>query len=162
MRFDLGTVPDWIGGVGAFLAFGFAAVSYGYDRSFRRKRDRAAEASLCAAWISVVQLDQDDGSIISYSIEIVNRNHVPMVSGSAIITFDDDHQIRASIGTIPPTINQFTSHTFSLHVPGRNLSTLHPDQLLRMSKLSLQFVDTNGDRWTRTDRGKLSVEKLEG
>jgi len=52
VRFDNGTVPDWVGAVGTVAAFGFAAIIYWIDKIISRDTEKKSQAKLFDAWIS--------------------------------------------------------------------------------------------------------------
>ncbi|MGH3297420.1 MAG: hypothetical protein ACRDP7_37065 [Trebonia sp.] len=167
MRFDMGDVPGWIGGVGAAAAFLFASISYAYDLALRRKRGLRAQAQLVDAWIAGVRREQIDGGIrVIYDLTISNRSNTVIRGGRGEIAIGTELPQGVDVGIVPPNDS---AGPFRKPCPldylgaasDREWGTDVPEdaaEIIGISRVAFGFTDSLGNRWRREFDGNLYLQ----
>lgn len=155
-----GNVPEWFAAVGTVGALSFAAWAYWRDQ--RERQARLFDAWVArASWDAGAQMTNPDGSVqAGDGLQLVIA--LSNVSGQAVrgvdvrLVFLDFGERTIGCGVIPPT--QPGGAIEKLHGWGlpTGTSQRYPESVvLGGIKISSSFTDAAGNRWHRTDRGKL-------
>jgi hypothetical protein len=167
VRFDMGDVPEWIGGVGAAAAFLFASVSYAYDLALRRKRGLRAQAQFVDVWIASARREHIDGGIrVTYDLTVSNRSNTVVRGGRAEIAIGTELPQYMKVGVVPPndSIGPFrkpcpldymgaaSDRKWGTDVPE------DPEEIIEISRVAFAFTDSSGNGWRREFDGNLYLQ----
>jgi hypothetical protein len=158
-----GTYPDWVGGVGAFGAFWFAAVSYVFDLRSKRRDRRSEQAKKVDGWTTRSgwsSSSSNEDYSLKIGIELVNDNLTAMRDVEIILTvFGRQGELAPrEFFILRPTLrDQPKVHelTYSTAEPG-DIPRDVPSGFVLAGRLQMQiqFTDSTGNRW-RQSGGRL-------
>jgi len=152
VRFDMGTVPEWIGGCGAAAAFLFAAGSYAYDLRSRRRTEERRQASRVDAWVDSQDWNGPAGAqTFEVTIALVNDNQVAMREAFVSLSFSGGGGVW-SAGPVFPTLRE-KPQRLSVSVNPQD----QPPELRAQAgswvsdqDVTLDFMDGDGRHWRRS------------
>jgi hypothetical protein len=159
----LGTIPDWIAGIGTFAAFLVTLRLLAKELAARREdreEERRQQASLVAVWV-MFEVDSTNIVVDSY-LALRNGSEQPIYDLRVTIVAEDSpfasdpEAVRNTDGTLKEAGP--VTHTESLLPPGDEpVRRDIPHELLPSSFTApgLSFTDSHGRRWKRYPIGIL-------
>ena len=164
MRYNLGDIPEWIGGCGTMLALGFAAFSYWNELRKRRSERRFEQARLLDAWITKAEalvLSVPDAAG-GYPEEVVLfTTHVSNASAQSFRLVGITFTVGESVGSanvlhvVPPTGDRPIELSLGMTMPPEVDTSMTSEEILGMTNLDMSFTDASGNRCRRTAEGEL-------
>jgi hypothetical protein len=159
----LGTIPEWIAGIGTALAFLLAAIAWAYDLYRRRGETRRAQARLVDAWIVDVLPSKfaPPGGPAAFDVYVqVSNGSAQAVRGFDFTLSQVGYEGRLmACGIVPPNQGgKFTSFQ-RVHLLDDPAAACYFDTPLahRTLWLTHRFYDAAGNHWRRTHTGQLEL-----
>jgi hypothetical protein len=157
-----GTYPDWIGAVGTFGAFWFAAISYAFDLRSKRRDRRSEQARKVDGWTTNIMREWLNGGQVKLQIgiELVNDNLTSMRDVEIILTvFGRQGEFAPrEFSIVRPTLRdhpEVKNLTYLSAKPGDFPRDVPPGfELVGRLEMQIQFTDSTGNRW-RQSGGRL-------
>lgn len=163
MDIRLGNVPEWVGGLGTIMAIGLAARTYSQDR----KRDRAVQTRSQARLVDTWLDDSPGPCWETYAYPDADGRLLAVVKGFVTLSNASQEAVRefeirvmwrgfliatANLAILPPGRRSVRFES----VEGHELpEAMSPGLDLEELRTFVEFTDSAGQRWTRTDKGRL-------
>jgi hypothetical protein len=181
MDANWGSVPEWIGGVGAALAFGIAVVVFWSESRERRLADRREQAEVITAWtggITPTYRESIQGRgreyMVTMRVNLINAS--PSVIYDLVVVLTCEHletamPVQVDPGTATSTIMQSEPTAWEARrdrlargrakvlPPGRWKVAVRLSNTSVVGKdLNLFFRDHRGVYWRRDPHGRLTEQ----
>ena len=152
---DLGSIPDWISGLGSAGAFA-AALLLVRGEARARREDRLAEQVRQARLVAMGALKATGSKTHNYTwdirLDVMNRSDHPVVELEAQLY---PREVDSPM-TVPPPLTLERLDAFEERaLEWRHAEGLHfaPDEVGKHLIASITFTDVEGRRWKRSHHG---------